>query len=207
MGQHRKDSPARHRLTFAILPIVAVSGALGAAGALGSAPTANATCASFSGIGNGNGCTTTNIGDLAIVVGSGTAIASGGFNTSVAVGTFTYAEARGQFNTAIAVGDPGQNDFQGGNLVATAYTVGTLNRAITFGKGSLAEADGGPGFNTAPVGLHTAITLGNGSIAYAGELGGIGRTGLAVGDRQSAQDGLNNGLRRKASASSRKSAR
>lgn len=191
MGKHRNSSRARYRLVGAALPIAAVSGALAA---LGSAGTANASCISFSGIGNGNGCTTTNIGDTAIVLGSGTAVASGGFNTSVAVGTYAYSEARGVFNTAIAVGDPGQNDFQPGLLVTTAYTVGTFNRAIAIGKGSLAEADGGPGHGTAPIGLHTAITIGNGSLAYAGLHGGVGRTGLAIGSRKSADDGINNGL-------------
>jgi hypothetical protein len=193
MGQHRKNLWAKYRLARGIVPIAVVSGAL-ALGALESAGDASATCVSFSGIGNGNGCRTTNIGDTAIVIGSGNAIASGGFNLAIAVGTYTYAESRGHFNTAIAVGNPGQNDFQNGVIVTTAYTVGTLNRAVAFGNGSLAEADGGPGFNHAPVGLHTALTVGNGSIAYAGEHGGTGRIGVAIGKGKSAQDGINNGL-------------
>jgi len=63
VGQHRL---ARER---PILLGRAASGAL-AAGSLSGAGTANATCASISGLQSGGGCTTKNFGDVAVGLGT-----------------------------------------------------------------------------------------------------------------------------------------
>ena len=79
------------------------TGAL-AMGSLGSPATANASCISFSGFNVGGGCTTSGIGDLAIVFGSGTAIAKGGLNTAIVFGAGSAtADSAGNLNVALSV--------------------------------------------------------------------------------------------------------
>ena len=86
MSQHRAISGGNHRFAGGLLLGALASGALAVA-SLGSAGAANATCASFSGLHNGRGCETTDLGDIAIGLGPRTTVrASGGFNTSIAVG-------------------------------------------------------------------------------------------------------------------------
>ena len=73
MGKHSAgacpESRDRVRLAGGLLLGVAASGAL-ATGSVSSAGVANATCASFSGMGNGGACTSTNIGDVVIGLGN-----------------------------------------------------------------------------------------------------------------------------------------
>ena len=67
-----------------------VSGAM-VAGTLTGAPAANATCASFFGINNGGGCTST-LTTIAIAIGTGaTAHADGLFGAAFAIGTNSSA--------------------------------------------------------------------------------------------------------------------
>jgi hypothetical protein len=85
-----------------------------AVGALGGAGTANATCASISGINvGGGGCTSTST------------------SFSVALGKNATASAQGTFSGAVAVGEN-----------ATARTTGVANFAGAFGKNTVADAIG-----------------------------------------------------------------
>lgn len=197
------------------------SGAL-AATALSSAGTANASCASFGGVVNlGKGCTTTNFGDTAIGIGKNVTVrASGGFNTAVGIGTnevLADAEGRGNvsfalgdapgatskglLNRAVAVGSPGFNPGPNfGNDPAGIYDTvaesdGTLNSSTSFGKGSIAFAVNGAPFGSQKVGLNRSIAVGNGNNAFAGFNDRSGRFAAAVGRDQTADDGINNGVK------------
>jgi hypothetical protein len=119
---------------------VAASGAM-AVGALSSAGTAGATCASISGVGN-NGQCTSSVGSFAVALGDPTttaASANGLFDGAVAnglgdpAGTVTIANSTGNASFAYAGGP---------NVVAQAGTLatkagpggGTLNAAIAQGS-------------------------------------------------------------------------
>jgi hypothetical protein len=132
MGKHRAISTER-RAGGLLLGAVA-SGALAAA-ACGSAGTANATCASISGVGNGNGCTSAATSFAVGLGNNSTANAEGLFNGAVAVGDGSLAEAAG----VGAFGTPGT-----GNV---ALSVGTNVESIAAGTGNLAIAAGDPGAN------------------------------------------------------------
>ena len=108
MGKHKAITISRYRLGGGVLLGAVASGALAVA-ALSSAGVANATCASISGVGNGNGCTT-----------SGTSFAVG-------LGPNTAASAQGTLNGSIAAGNG-----------AVAATQGTANLAVATGAGSQA---------------------------------------------------------------------
>lgn len=105
MGKH-STAPTRHnpsRRAGGMLLGAVATGAL-AMGSLGSPATANASCISFSGFNVGGGCTTSGIGDLAIVFGSGTAIAKGGLNTAIVFGAGSAtADSAGNLNVALSV--------------------------------------------------------------------------------------------------------
>jgi hypothetical protein len=94
--------------TIGGLAAAALATAAFAASALGSAPPAHATCASFWGIGNGAGCTST-FGSVAIAIGTGAvAVTHGLFDTAIAVGPASTADViEGALGTAIAVGSTG----------------------------------------------------------------------------------------------------
>jgi hypothetical protein len=84
-----------------------------AVGALGGAGTANATCASISGVNVGGGCT------------------SSATSFSVALGKNATASAQGTFSGAVAIGEN-----------AKARTTGVANFAGAFGKNTQADAIG-----------------------------------------------------------------
>lgn len=107
----------------------AVVAGLVAAGGLATAPAANASCASFFGIGNSAGCVS-NRTSIAIAIGDGaTATANGLFGAAFAVGTNTSAvtESGGVFNLAANVypGSEGRTSIAGG----------TLSAAVAVGRG------------------------------------------------------------------------
>ena len=159
----------------------AVASAL-AAGALVAAGSANATCASISGIGNGGGCTST-FGSAAVALGANaTATADGPMNLAVAVGNPgpnpfykgavlpTQALARGTFNGAFAIGS-GTN----------AGSFGVANSAAAVGNGSNAFSYGGnQGLIPQPSKFNTSIVLGNRS--EAGAVGPVGKLAAAIGN-------------------------
>jgi len=105
-----------------------VSGVL-AAGALSGGPAANATCASFFGIGNSANCTS-GFSSIAVALGpNATATAQGILGAALAIGT--GAEALTSGNAAIGQG-----------ILGAAVAIGTDSEAWTYGNGSLSLAAG-----------------------------------------------------------------
>jgi hypothetical protein len=159
MGQFTA-SPTR-KFTGALLGAL-TAGVLATAG-LGSAPTANATCASFFGINSGGDCTS-NLTSIAIAIGTGAAAhADGLFGTAFAVGTgakagtsdaLTFATAMGDNSNALAAGIFGIATQLGSNgYVFTQPSGGLFGRLgfnmalnVSFGTtspaGSTAQATG-----------------------------------------------------------------
>ncbi|MBB3601388.1 hypothetical protein FHT40_001021 [Mycolicibacterium sp. BK556] len=170
----------------------------------------------------GKGCTTTQFGDLAIGLGSYvSATASGGLNVAIAIGSGrsaseliayavgvgnvatsigveTGATAQGYFNTAVAAGIPGYNlgaptyGLVAGTWDTVAEADGILNAAYSFGAGNIAFAGNGYPFNSEPLGVNLAITVGNGSNSYAGYAPTILQFSAALGNNKVADGGINN---------------
>jgi hypothetical protein len=125
-----------------------------AAAALSCAGTANATCASISGIGNGPGIGggSCNSSLTSFAVGLGTnaqASANGLFDSAIAIGDNSQVTTVGNFDTGIAVGSPSL--VLAGNTPAdsfnTTIAIGTDAAARTRGIGNIAVAVGNPGPN------------------------------------------------------------
>lgn len=192
-----------------------------AAATLTGAGSANASCISVSGVGNTNQCTTKNLGDVAVVIGTGQATAQGGANVAWAIGDEAYAESVGKFNLAFANGNPGPNsgmvitDGPDGvqippqdRATTAAVAVGSGNRALAIGDGATAGAVGGDrsiGISKLPlrrpqIGNNTAVSFGRGSNSYAGTLPPKDPPGNkpnhqfagAIGDHKNALNGINN---------------
>ena len=133
--------------------LAAVASGAVAGAALSGAGTANATCASISGVGNGNGCTSTAT-SFALGLGNGTtATAAGTFSGAVAVGTNATAQSFGDLSFAGAFGDGARTLTGAPGLLGTP---GTANIAVAVGKnassfaigvGNFAVAVGNPGNN------------------------------------------------------------
>jgi hypothetical protein len=158
MTQHTATSTKK---TFGGMAAAALATCSLAAAALVPAPTASATCASFSGINLGSGCTST-FGSFAIALGEGAeAEASGFFNAALAFGPDAFARAVGTLNAAIAAGTTGGALF----TAAQAGDLGSdfLNIAISLGNDSGANAFSG--VNTAIGNL--ALNLGQGNLVVS----------------------------------------
>jgi hypothetical protein len=179
MGRHWTTS--NDKLAGGVLLGTVASGL--ASAALSGAATATATCASIDGMNNGNGCTSTAT-SVAIGIGNGaTATSSGMFDTAVADGTNSFAQAgnpatgtdmfntafangtgavavagNGNNDTAYAIGNPGPNPtiFTLSTNPAVAVASGTSNSAFALGNGAVAI---GSGTN------NTVQALGDGSTA------------------------------------------
>jgi len=137
--------------------------------ALGTAGTANASCASIGNVSTGPDCESAP-GSVAIALGDhATATPTGGpMNLAVAVGNPgpnpfygtvlpTKADANGTGNVSLAFGD-GSN----------AGTLGKRNTAFVLGQGSNAFSYGGNNGTTPFAGkANTSVTVGNGSEAGA----------------------------------------
>jgi hypothetical protein len=165
MGQF--TASPKTKFTGALLGALTV-GAL-AAGGLGSAPTANATCASFFGFNSGGHCTSTPT-SIAIAIGTNAqAHAAGLFGSAFAVGTGPSAVTEGAFTIATAIGDNAQ-----------AYGYGVVGMATTLGSNGLAETFGQGGSHTA-LGLNFAldVTLGS-TVPIGSEAVAIGISNIAV---------------------------
>jgi hypothetical protein len=131
------------------LLVTATVGAL-TVGGLVSAPAANATCASFFGLGNSAQCSS-NLTSIAIAIGSNaTAKATGLFGAAFAVGTNSIARTDGALSFATAVGD--------GSLART-YD-GPLSVALAGGVNSDARAGGATPYAPASV-ANVAVALCN----------------------------------------------
>jgi len=155
----------KSRLKGGLLLGAAASGAL-AVVSLGSAGTANATCASVSGIGNGNGCTSTPT-SFALGVGTNaTATANGLFNGAVAIGdNSTAAAGKGNFNFALAAGKQALATAQDGDF-NIAVAIG--NPAFNQSKGAIVPTSAqAEAFSTKSNG-GLAVALGNGNVVQVG---------------------------------------
>lgn len=133
-----------------------VSGVL-AAGTLTVGPAANATCASFFGIGNSADCTS-GFGSIAVALGpNATATAEGILDVAVAIGTDTEAWSVGNVSLALAAG-PNERAFSFGTL-ATALAVGVgVGSTYAF----VIAGDSASDF------LNIAIGIGKDGAAWAG---------------------------------------
>ena len=153
----------RARLTGGVL-LSAVAFGL-AVTALGTAGSANATCASLNGHNSGQGCKST--------VGS----------VSIGLGRDATADSAGAGSVAVAVGNPGYSRFYGATHPTLAYAHGTGNVSVALGDGGLAGTLGHG---------NRAFVLGQGSNAfsYGGNLSSPLRsrhnTSVTVGDRSEA---------------------
>jgi hypothetical protein len=130
------------KLTGILVGAIA-AGALATAG-LGSAPSAQATCASFFGFSNTAQCRSTPV-SIAVAIGTGAvAHADGLFGAAFAVGNQSAATTGGVFTVATAVG--GNSAAASAGIVGAAIQLGANGYAVTNGL------DGGPnnpGFNLA----------------------------------------------------------
>ena len=168
-----------------ILACAAAAGTLATAG-LGSAPAANASCASFFGIGNSAACSST-ITTIAIALGNGaTAHAGGLFGAAFAIGTDAQAYIAtgpflgggGYFNTAIAVGTK-----------SYAQTAGLFSIAVASGDNTGANAGLGssPFTGTTQIGNITLALRGPGRPLAVSQSDGIGNIAVVLGQDQTAQ--------------------
>ena len=133
-----------------------LAGALVAVSSLSGAGPARASCVGISGINIGEGCNSS-FGNLALVLGTGTADASGGFfNAALGAGTGVLAKAAvGALNLALASGT---------NTSAQAGVRGLDFVNIAFNSGS---ADDGPGSGGTAT---STVEAGNGAVNLAGNV-------------------------------------
>ncbi|WP_319432492.1 hypothetical protein [Mycobacterium sp. RTGN5] len=143
------------KLTGVVVGAIA-AGVLATAG-VGSTPTAQATCASFFGLGNSASCTS-NPTSFAIAIGVGAqAHADGLFGTAFAVGAQAAAYTAGVLTFATAVGDHSAAASAG--IVGMATQLGPNGYAATNG---LNGGTNNPGFNFAlNVSLGTTAAIGS----------------------------------------------
>jgi len=150
------------RVQGGVLVGALVSGAL-ATGMLGGAPTANATCASFFGIGNSADCSSTLLSG-AIAIGTGaTAHATGLFGAAFSTGTKAEAFTANAFTFATAVGDSAEADAEG--IFGIATQLGANGFTQTFSPGNV-------GLNIA-IGVSPGNTVFFGSVAEALGVGNV----------------------------------
>jgi hypothetical protein len=169
------------RKTIVGLTAAAVASTTLVASALGSAPTANATCASFFGLGNGGDCTSS-FGGIAIAIGTGaTATAMGFLSTAVAIGTDAQSLEYGALNLSVAVGtnggaeagsttgaDVGNIAISFGDDTAAVSGFGVGNIALNFGNGNTVAALGSLNTAYAIFSTKTKVTAQPGPLATAG---------------------------------------
>jgi hypothetical protein len=153
------------RVKAGVLLGALVAGAL-TAGTLTGVPTANATCASFFGIGNSAQCTS-NPTSIAIAIGTNAvAHADGLFGAAFSVGTAATASTGDAFTFATAIGD--KSTASGHGLFAIATQLGPNGYTRTEGSGSL----GNLGLNIA-LNVSPGTTAPNGSYVFAVGIGNV----------------------------------
>ena len=190
MVQHTAPSLGRSsRRAGTALACAVASGAVAVAAGLGAAPTANATCASFFGLNNSAGCTSTPT-TVAIAIGNGAAAqAMGVFTSAFALGTnahaLAYAEGLQGFSFASAIGNMSQ-----------AFAFGDLGLAAAVGANSRSFA--GSLNNTPNIG-NVALSLGSytPNVERGSTTGGIANLAINIGgnsDYSTAYGTLNVGV-------------
>ena len=180
MGKHRRAVNGTDKVRVkagGVLLTGLLSGAF-ATGAFNGAPTANASCFSAFGIGNGNGCTS-NITSIAIGIGEGaTANAAYGLlGGAVAIGTNASAtNAVSAFTGAMAFGNNATASALF-SIFSTLAQFGPGTTAVIGGPNiAIGASAGGPAQTTAVIGgFNIAAQLGPGSTSV------LGGTNFAVG--------------------------
>lgn len=188
------------RVKGGLLATAFVSSAL-ATTTLSGAPTADATCFSIFGIGNGNGCTS-NPTSYAFALGEGaTADASTGFfGGAVAVGNNAHATAAwSAFTLANAVGDntsasamfslfsflgqlgPGTMAVIGGPNLAIGVSNGIGTQATNIIGGFNVVAHSGPGTAAALGGTQLVLGYSGGSTPHSVASTGLGNIAMQLG--------------------------
>lgn len=140
--------------------------------ALGTAPPAHATCASFFGLGNSAECKS-GFGSIAIGIGPGaTAWAEGLFSAALAIGTNStvYTDTNGVLQIGAALGDSAE---------AEAY--GVLNIALAAGNDTAARAESGIANIAVDLSNSESFVLAKGSLNLAVSLAGGNKVVTAVG--------------------------
>ena len=174
----------------------AVASALAAA-ALGGAGTANATCASINGIGNGGDCTSTigsaafalgpnakataiGLGNSAIVIGAGSTANAGKFaatdffNNATVVGNNSEATAwQGIGNSSTVIGDYG-HAWAGSTGHKPVGTQLNFNRATIIGNGNNTDLGGASEGLTGYPGGNNVVYATSGNNQSATVIGGEG---------------------------------
>ena len=175
MGQHRRavNGTDRVRAKAGGVVLAALLSGATATGAFNGAPTANATCFSAFGIGNGNGCTS-NITSIAIGIGEGaTANASFGLlGGAVAIGTNASAtNSISAFTGAMAFGDNATASAMF-SIFSTLAQFGPGTTAVIGGPNiAIGASAGGPAQTTSVIGgFNIAAQLGPGSTNVLGGL-------------------------------------
>ena len=145
---HRNAIETKHAKTLGVAALTA--GALALA-AMGSVPTANATCASFFGIGSSGQCTSTLT------------------SIEIAIGTNAEAHADGMLGAALTLGNNSSAATVAGALLNVATTFGDSNSTTAGGLASAAfAADGINQTVIAGVGSFTSGSVGNLAASLAG---------------------------------------
>ncbi len=124
-----------------MLAFAAVTASALAAAAVGSVPTANATCASFFGIGSGGQCTST-LTSIAIAFGTNAeAHADGLLGAALTLGNSSsaYTVAGALANLAITTGD--SNMTSAGGLGSVAFVASGINQSVIAGSGGITDGN------------------------------------------------------------------
>jgi hypothetical protein len=165
------------------------------ASTLVNAPTANATCASFFGLGNSTACTSTptsvaiaigtnasahadGLFGMAFAVGNAHAYTLGAVNFATAVGDHTSSEAYGLGAIAVALGPNGDAYARGPGSPPSAFTNFGLNVAVNVSPGTTAL--GGSDVVAIGVGNVAVNLFGNGTTLFGIEVQAIGTLNSAV---------------------------
>lgn len=166
-----RTKPARLSNQIACGLVFAGLGATALAAALGTAPQASASCASFFGVGNSSDCVSSPT-SIAIALGPGArAYALGTLGSAISVGSLSYSitDEDTAATTATALGNGAGAYVYDGSRLSTAFATGTNAGSVV--NGGVLELAGAFGDNTlgftgpAPLGKtafgNIAITIGN----------------------------------------------
>ncbi|WP_179469014.1 hypothetical protein [Mycolicibacterium vinylchloridicum] len=193
-----RTKPARLSNQIAGGLVLAGLSASALAAALGTAPQASASCASFFGVGNSSDCVSTAT-SIAIALGPGArAYALGSLGSAVAVGALSYAstDANTVLGTASALGNGAGAYVANGARMTSAFAVGThaaavingglLNQAVALGDNTLGyvNTSGSGGL----VGGNLAVVIGNSRHLAQATADGSGNVAVSIFSPSSAKD-------------------
>jgi hypothetical protein len=198
------ESPTRAKTTLprpsgkvACGVLLAAVGATALAAALGTAPQASASCASFFGVGNSSDCVSSPT-SIAIALGPGAqAYALGTLGSAISVGSLSYSITDGDTAaaTATALGNGAGAYVYNDSRLSTAFAAGTnagsvvnggdLELSGAFGDNTLGFT--GPANSGKPAYGNLAIAMGNSSHLAQAAAVGTGNIALNVFSPSSAK--------------------